>query len=178
MLTFDESQIIYFVSGYSSITTSFQYAGLDPDWVHSRPPTSARSKPADKSTQPTVKYPKPHSTAIPIRPSDLDDEMLVDDRPTPLNNKSSSCTKTVHINLPLPTSADREESSNSDVEIIERIGSVPRADEENMSEPVDVPMINIEERSDDEEDIYSHDEWNFALSSPVKKEGDDPQVSV
>ena len=83
-----------------------------------------------------------------------------------------------HPHQPLPTSADYEESSDSDVEIIEWIGSVPRADEENMLEPVDVPMINIEEWSDDEGDIYSHDEQNFAVSSLVKKEGDDPQVSV
>ena len=47
-----------------------------------------------------------------------------------------------------------------------------------MSEPVDVPMIDIEEQSDDEGDIYRHDEWNFALSSLVKKEGDNPQVSA
>ena len=132
MLTFDESQIIYFVGGYSSIMTLFQYAGLNPDWVCSRPLTSAQSEPTDKSTQPTVKLPKPHSTVIPIRPSDLDDEMLMDDLPAPLNNKSSSCTKTVHISLPPPTSADCEESSNSNVEIIEWIGSVPRVDEENM----------------------------------------------
>ena len=142
MLTFDESQI---VGGYSSIMTLFLYAGPNPDWVCSRPPTSAQSEPTDKSAQPTVKYPKPHSTAIPIRPSDLDDEMLMDDGPAPLNNKSSSHTKTVCINLPLPTSANREESSNSDVEIIEWVGSVPRVDEENLLKPVDVPMIDIEE---------------------------------
>ena len=80
MLSYEEHQILFRLGEYSLVTTSFEYGGLKPDWAapHSRAPTSTRSEPNTKNLlKPQAQLLKPTSTSA-VRPSDLDDEMIVD----------------------------------------------------------------------------------------------------
>ena len=81
MLTFDESEIIYSLGIYSSVTTSLKYGGLKKTWIQSKGPYSTHSEPSIRSH--LVKSVKPTSTALPICPSDLDDEMVLEDKWAP-----------------------------------------------------------------------------------------------
>ena len=82
MLTFDESEIIYGLGIYSSVTTSLKYSGLNETWIQSKGPYSTHSKPSMRSHP--VKSVKLTSTALPTRPSDLDDAMVLEDKRAPL----------------------------------------------------------------------------------------------
>ena len=176
MLTYDETKIVFFVGGCSSKTTSFQYGGLNPNWAPSKLLASAStcSEPSAKLARILGRTIKPPSATAPIRPHDLDDEMLVDDNPAPLQKtKKSSQLKTVHIH-PLsstkvipPTLDDNDtlNSFNSDVEI-----------KEQASNPI--PVVSVQERGYDEFDEYSPEEREYALSSLLKKEVEEPEVST
>ena len=159
MLTYNETEIIFSVGGYSSKTSSFQYGGLNPNWTSSRLPTSACLEPSAKLAQTLVLTIKPHLTITSIKPYDLNDEMPVDDNHTPLQKtKKPSRSKTVCIN-PLPSTKDiptldddnMMSSSDSDVEI-----------EEQATRPV--PKVSIQEQGDDEFDKYSPEERGQAHS--------------
>ena len=72
--------IVYSVGGYSLITTSFGYGGLNPNWTKSsKPPTSTCSESFAKSTKPSKQTNKPKSTVAHTMPYHLDDKMIVDD---------------------------------------------------------------------------------------------------
>ena len=96
MLTFDESKIFYGFGNFSSITTAFNYGGCNPAWILSKAPTSTHSELSVKLPIPLVKSTKPTSMGVTyMHPSNLDDEMIIDDRPVPsLLTKNGTCNPT------------------------------------------------------------------------------------
>lgn len=164
MLNYEEHQFLLGLGEYSPLTTSFEFGGLNPTWAasRSRAPTSTRSEPPAKGLKPPVKSAKPASTSV-VRPSDLDDEMVLDDNePVTLKAKNSNRTK----NLPPPSKEP----------------SITYIDDESQPQiTVESPTIVVRERDDEDNDMDmdteagAKAEREYALS-PVKKEN--AEVSI
>ena len=82
MLTDNEHQLPFLIGEYSSKPTSFGFSGLNSKWVSSWPPSS-------RSTHQPV---KPPVKSAAVRPSDLNDEMIIIDNTSPsLKAKNNPC---------------------------------------------------------------------------------------
>src|SRR5882757_1132592 len=83
MLSYKEYQILFHLGEYSSETSSLQYSGLNPNWVHPQPPYSEHLA---RWLNPLAKPIKPFLAVATTRPSNLDNEVLLDDNvPTRLH---------------------------------------------------------------------------------------------
>src|SRR5882757_8290663 len=76
MLSYKEHQILFHLGEYSFETSLLQYSGLNPNWVHPQPPYL---EPLARWLNPLAKPIKPFSAVATTRPSNLDDEVLLDD---------------------------------------------------------------------------------------------------
>lgn len=158
-LTYKEHHMLYHLGDYSPHTTSLQYGyGLNPTWgsslQHPCPPTSAHSEPVVKSLKPPANAMKPTSSSI-VRPSDLDDRMILDDNePALLKLKNTSHQK---------SHAPRKEPS---------VTSVADFEPEQALDDKSLAPANsgTHECTDDDMDFDTNTECQLALSSAVKQE--------
>ena len=165
MLSYEEHQILFHLGEYSSETSSLQYSGLNPNWVHPQPPYS---EPLTRRLNPSAKPIKPFSAVATTRPSNLDDEVLLDDNVlTHLHpaKKNSHGFQSPSKQPPKPNLF--KTSDNSDVS-----DSPPPVD---ASTPKIQPTIEVANRYDEElsnEKVVAGAECHFTLSSPMKQDLD------
>jgi len=164
MLSYEQHQLLFRLGEYSSETSSLQYSGLNPDWVH-RPPYSEPLA-ARQPLNPPAKPYKPFSAAAATtRLSNLDNQVLVDDnappRLHPARNNSNG------FQLPPPKQYLPENSDGSDIS-----DSPPPTDTNIPKIWVDRPTIEVKNRDDEElsdEEAAAVAERHFTLSSPMKQ---------
>ena len=167
MLSYEEHQTLFRLGEYSPVTSSSQYGGLNPDWIRRQQSQPPYSEPlARQPLNPPAKSFKPLPAVATTRPSDLDNEVLIDNNTLPRLRPARNYPHSFQTPSKQPPKWNAPETFNAS-----DLSDSPTPDDANFPQ-VDPSSIEVKDRDDDElsdEEAGAAAERNFMLSSPMKQ---------